>query len=625
MKFRKGSGDDYLNQHLIIFTIGPVQSFIAQARKTQDLYAGSYLLSHLTDFAIKDLKKQLNDATIIFPDESIKSKPNRFIAKIECENPETIGKDLEKKVIGEFNKISETILENLKLDIPDGFDTKFRRQINDFLSIYWVILPFDNENNYAAAFGELESYLGAVKNVRHFNQLKEEGRKCSLCGERDVLFDRGKRKANVHNAVSLNNYPLKYMADGENICGVCFTKRLSETYFRNGHNYVIDYPSVAAISLMDSLNKLDETLLNNYRDIFEKNFDDQLFFEENLKKAYFIKYKFPVDKLEKAKSKLREIRGISKENNTGIKFPKYYAIISLDGDSMGKWLSGQNLVDKTELLDFHGKLTQKLGSYSDNVEKSIIKSPRGKLVYAGGDDVLAFINLNHLFSVLNELRVKFPDFEKIKPVKDNKISTASCGICIAHYKTPLSEALNWSRKMEKEAKAIDNKKEDKSTDKEKDAFAIAVLKRSGEINKAVFKWNYKEVKAANDIKTLDVLIDLINLLKPKDSTAIQQLPQLSDTFIKNLDLEFRRLMDEKGIFQDDTDGNIFKIEMKRLIERSFMLKSKPDETREVFNERKKNQINRIVTELSDLYGNSKSLLNFLSFLHIANFIEKEMN
>lgn len=614
-----------MNQHLIIFTIGPVQSFIAQARKTQDLYAGSYLLSHLTDFAIKNLKKQLNDdATIIFPAESIKSKPNRFIAKIDCENAESIGKDLEKKVIIEFKRISETILENLNLEMPDNVYIKFQSQINDFLSIYWVILPFDNKNNYATKFGELESYLGAVKNVRLFNQLKEEGRKCSLCGERDVLFYRGECKA--YNAVCLNkNHPLKYLTDGENICGVCFTKRVSEIYFRNDPNYATEYPSVAAISLMDSLNNLDKASYDSYKNIFENNFDDQLFFEENLTKAYFKKYKFPVDKLEIAKSKLGEIREVLNKNKTGIKFPKYYAIISLDGDSMGKWLSGQNLVDNTDLLDFHGKLTELLGTYSDNVEKSIIKSPRGKLVYAGGDDVLAFINLNHLFPVLNELREKFPEFEKIVSVKDNKTSTASCGICIAHYKTPLSEALNWSRKMEKEAKAIDDNKEDKSTEKEKDAFAIAVLKRSGEINKAVFKWNYKDVRAAKDIKTIDILIDLIKLLKLKDVIAIQQQPQLSDTFIKNLDVEFRRLTDEKGIFQDDIDGDIFKIEMKRLIKRSFMLKPKPDDTREKFNERKTEQIDRIVNELSDLYGNSKSLLNFISLLHIANFIEREVN
>ena len=30
-------------EHLLLFSIGPVQSFIASARKTEDLWAGSYL------------------------------------------------------------------------------------------------------------------------------------------------------------------------------------------------------------------------------------------------------------------------------------------------------------------------------------------------------------------------------------------------------------------------------------------------------------------------------------------------------------------------------------------------------------------------------------------------------
>ncbi|NPA53826.1 MAG: hypothetical protein GXO21_04085 [Aquificae bacterium] len=35
------------NEYLFIFTITPVQSFIAQARKTRDLHAGSRILSEL--------------------------------------------------------------------------------------------------------------------------------------------------------------------------------------------------------------------------------------------------------------------------------------------------------------------------------------------------------------------------------------------------------------------------------------------------------------------------------------------------------------------------------------------------------------------------------------------------
>ncbi len=38
-------------QYLFLFTIGPVQSFIAQARKTRDLYAGSAILGEIIDAA----------------------------------------------------------------------------------------------------------------------------------------------------------------------------------------------------------------------------------------------------------------------------------------------------------------------------------------------------------------------------------------------------------------------------------------------------------------------------------------------------------------------------------------------------------------------------------------------
>ncbi|MFQ3646977.1 MAG: type III-B CRISPR-associated protein Cas10/Cmr2, partial [Anaerolinea sp.] len=39
--------------HLYLFQIGPVQAFIAQARRTQDLLVGSRILSDLASAGIK--------------------------------------------------------------------------------------------------------------------------------------------------------------------------------------------------------------------------------------------------------------------------------------------------------------------------------------------------------------------------------------------------------------------------------------------------------------------------------------------------------------------------------------------------------------------------------------------
>ena len=47
------------------FTLGPVQSFVAQARRTRDFWAGSFILSWLSSAAIACITKQ--GGTIQFP------------------------------------------------------------------------------------------------------------------------------------------------------------------------------------------------------------------------------------------------------------------------------------------------------------------------------------------------------------------------------------------------------------------------------------------------------------------------------------------------------------------------------------------------------------------------------
>ena len=58
-----------MKKHLFLFTISPVQAFIAQARKAQDLYAGSRLLSDLVRFSIDTFfkKTSLSKDAVRFP------------------------------------------------------------------------------------------------------------------------------------------------------------------------------------------------------------------------------------------------------------------------------------------------------------------------------------------------------------------------------------------------------------------------------------------------------------------------------------------------------------------------------------------------------------------------------
>lgn len=67
-------------QYMLMFSLGPVQTFIAQARKTRDLWLGSFLLSMMMEAAMKGLENKL-----VYPaDPTIKGDisnlPNKFVA-----------------------------------------------------------------------------------------------------------------------------------------------------------------------------------------------------------------------------------------------------------------------------------------------------------------------------------------------------------------------------------------------------------------------------------------------------------------------------------------------------------------------------------------------------------------
>jgi CRISPR-associated protein Cmr2 len=566
-----------MNKYLFLFTISPVQSFIAQARKTKDLFSGSKILSDLIAYAIEEAKP----IELIFPKIGLESYPNRFIAVIEKDNDaemKKFGDELRNKVSGKFKEYSSLTLKNSNV-VVDKLPANFFEQIQKHLSIQWVAIPHQSEK-YNEQFLEIESLLGAVKNVREFEQLEETGRKCSICGERNAIFYKGK-KHNYYqpNAVEVNNLDLQ---DGEGLCAVCFTKR----FYQDKH-----FPSTAKIALLDSVNKLKpKEIFDDYENLFKIYFDHQLLYEENLTQKYFEKQNIPQNLLEPAKIKFNEIKNAFKENN--LKFTPYYAVVMFDGDSMGKWLSGAYLKSTMELKDFHKKLTDSLGKFAKETE-SIVTSEKGKVVYAGGEDFLAFINLNHLFDVLNQLRQKFDEIVNqgiSKFRKENANLTFSAGIVIAHYKMPLSEILSWVRKLEKEAKNIDDNK---------NAFAIAVMKHSGEINKTILKWGEKNNENLEAMAQLTY--DLANEI-------------FSKSFINKLSSEFYNM---------NPSAEILKTELKRLLARSSKFIKRENETKEEFENRKRHKIEKTTEKIISLYKLDTE--NLFSALFISEFISRYLN
>ena len=199
-------------QYLFLFTIGPVQSFIAQARKTRDLYAGSAILGDIIDAAITEAKNQNKENKIIVPDPDFQAKPNRLLARIYTDDPSDFGKKIERIARSRWTTIALRSFHDAGISNKprtNGFDEeqgyKFdnetlasirpcgaKVQIDNLLEIFWVLIPVDESvAGYRKTHNDIQQWISAIKNTRKFNQVNEPpSRKCSLDGEHNALYYR---------------------------------------------------------------------------------------------------------------------------------------------------------------------------------------------------------------------------------------------------------------------------------------------------------------------------------------------------------------------------------------------------------------------------------------------------
>lgn len=645
--------------HLFLFTIGPVQSFIAQARKTQDLYAGSRILSRLIKTAGKAYKKEFPDGNIIFPSglpdvKNNASLPNRFLARLPVQkftDKELIrrAQNIKNEIDKELNKIADDSIADAKKNgaIKENLPVGFHKQLNSHLDIFWAFESINNEEEdaFSKAYRRLEQKVGAIKNVRPFEQYQyaevdkdfayvenygERGRKCSVDGVNNALFFRkvtDKEKKGYFDLAG-EAQPLEtfYLNPGEALSAVSFVKRF--------YPDTSTFPSTSKVALMYDEAQLDEEK-EEYLDLFKKLFSND---KQELIKACFA----TVEKLKRKRIEFNGILDINnnfdyqylfEENINQENFPnqeqrellqalqqelkpflktRYYALIHFDGDSMGKWLAGEYNITKKDLEEFHETLSKSLNRFATEAQGILDNDQIGRTIYAGGDDFMGFVNIHHLFRVTNELRAKFHEIVDagIRGFKGNPADrlTFSAGIVIAHFKTPFSEVLKQVRKTEKQAKKIEGK----------NAFAITVLKHSGEIQEAVYKWGTDQKENTGNWTNLGRLIEFIASEEGPDDQGT-----FSNTFIQNLTAEFTQLtgysledIDTKSRNSKFLDAALRK-EIERLVSRSlkvFESKEKDKKRRE--------QLTSIVQSLWKEAPPPRSK-NFIHALHVADFLTRK--
>ncbi len=610
-------------RHMLMFTIGPVQSFIEAARKTEDLWMGSYILSYLVATAMK--KIQDNGIEIIYPpigkespfkfwkrqDFATPSFPNLLLAigsGISQGDLVKLAENAEKSVKTEFERMARRVLDK-------AFNSKWRktyleelynRQIPDFFDIYWVITEEKTEEEYGKWYARTAGNLAAIKNCRTFKQTKELGRKCSLDGTREILHQ--VKNESVDKA-------MKWWEDFANcrqkeaLCAVSLTKRMGMHFFEKHSKFSQEFkdkdkkpsfPStseVATAAFKEQL-KCKPIALERYKEFctvvktlkpsseeghaiptvkplpkikcpLPNNVDGEWLYEETYNDSYLERYyninvskeKVQIEQCKKMRKRLVQLL----KGEPG----KYYAAIALDGDDMGE------KIREVKSREEHKDISIQIIEYTETARRIVEEEHLGKLTYAGGDDLLALANLKDLLPMLKKLPEEFPSF-----------TNASAGVCIAHHKMPLTDVIRHARRMEKEAKKVPGK----------GAFGIALFKHSGNISEMVTKWEHGE------LRMIDIGMKLAKLLENDE---------ISKQFLYTFRDAFKKLIGDKG--QLVIRFALVQEEFQRLIKRAYKKKGQD------FDDTHKEAISQTI----DLLPYISPFTYYLSFLEIINFITRE--
>jgi len=279
---------------------------------------------------------------------------------------------------------------------------------------------------------------------------------CDVCGKRVIL---GATKNNFKSSITEKD-------EEDRLCAFCYAKR---------HYHGEDKKSVVDVALAKYYAKHG----NKIREIF-KNHGKTDLLNDNKQNIY-------IEVLENNEEDPALIESLIELYKEIGKPPVYYAIVVMDGDSMGEKIS--KAFEENKIKD----ITKILSQFSKEV-KNIVKEYSGMSVYSGGDDVLALFPLETALEGYMEIIKKFKD--KFKDMKDTDYNfTASAGLIIPHYKIPLSYVLQEARSAESKAKKVDGK----------DAVYIKYIKHS---------FSSAEAPVKND--NLQLFKKLISFLSDED-------------------------------------------------------------------------------------------------------------
>lgn len=463
------------------FTLGPVQGFVSQARRTRDFWAGSFLLSWLSAIAMRSVEAQ--QGKVLFPKPDPKfmlaleqgqkgpaqgSIPNRFKAEVDDNfEPDRVLRSVRQA----WSELAEKVWLTDFQHLTD--DSKHKRiwnqQVTTFWDMQWVLTEDENDTDS----------LDRLKNWRTHLPPDQPGLKCMMMDGWQELSGIERPNRDERNAFweTLREQNIKGVTtdlrDGEMLCAIAYVKRRFIRAFENFSTHLPDWtvhgwalpnsaPSVhymaaahwlkSLIKLADADPKLAQSVwsfhndaehltrehgewASNIRCIKEapgpkkwKALNGEVFFESMLENARLWR-KDAKDQQTPAEARqlARTLSHLRQQADLPPVTP-FYSVLLMDGDELGKHMSrGKPIQDH---------ISDALATFT-SIVPGIVDQHNGFLVYAGGDDVLAILPMENALSCAQALHDQYAECFDTTLVP----STLSGAIEYAHAKMPLGKIL----------------------------------------------------------------------------------------------------------------------------------------------------------------------------------------
>ena len=465
---------------LVTLSLGPVQSLIADARRTRDLWGGSWLLSEAARAAARALHER-HPECLIFPcpdnpDDDLEPQDapreaaniaNILRAEVALDNADAVSALCNEAKSAAMERVTELGERSRKrLGCPLREEV-WRAQIDDILRSFaaWVEIT-DGNDGYEDAARRLGGVLNARKATRDFQPcrpLTGPGLpKSSLDGARETVLPDWPAEEPARAKLRLS--------PGEQLDALGVIKRLA-----GDAEQFTALPRIAADSWIERLTRGQRRRLHEaYEPLVAAGhatrahgngdayaalpFDGHLLYPSRLEAESTPERGQPASRagpngnhaLEAFRQCLTEISGERTDTGQPAGTPvPYAAILKADGDRMGRLLSRARSAQASR------DISRALQGFASSV-RGIVRAHRGHAIYAGGDDVLALLSLERARDCASALALAFWEHlsgiaERMQ-LDDDERPTLSVGLGIGYVIEPLGALRALADRAEQQAK-----------------------------------------------------------------------------------------------------------------------------------------------------------------------------